>query len=114
MERWGAVSNHPHLVGLREAFISTEMDSTPALFFSHDYHPGAWAWGGRAGRQAGCRARGSCSRLLYRRRLILHEQALYWLLRKPAAWAALLGLWSSRRSGALQARTQATQDTHPV
>ncbi|GAB4817655.1 hypothetical protein N2152v2_004701 [Parachlorella kessleri] len=41
VERWGPVANHPNLVGLREAFISNELDATPALFFSHDYHPGS-------------------------------------------------------------------------
>ena len=39
--RWEGVSNHPNLVGLREAFVSAEWDGSPSLFFAHDYHPGA-------------------------------------------------------------------------
>ena len=40
--RWEAVANHPGLVGLREAFVSSDWDGgAPSLFFVHDYHPGA-------------------------------------------------------------------------
>lgn len=39
------MSNHPNLVGLREAFVSGEWDNTPALFFAHDYYPGGWHQG---------------------------------------------------------------------
>lgn len=41
VERWGPVSNHPNIVGLREAFVSDEIDDSPALFLSYDYYPGA-------------------------------------------------------------------------
>lgn len=40
--RWEAVANHPNLVGLRDAFVSSEWDGSPSLFFAHDYHPGAF------------------------------------------------------------------------
>ncbi|PSC73700.1 PAB-dependent poly(A)-specific ribonuclease subunit 3 [Micractinium conductrix] len=40
--RWEAASNHPNVAGLREAFVSDEWDGSPALFFAHDYHPGAY------------------------------------------------------------------------
>ena len=40
--RWEAVANHPNMVGLREAFVSSDWDGgSPSLFFVHDYHPGA-------------------------------------------------------------------------
>ena len=41
VERWVPVSNHPNIVGLREVFVSDEIDDSPALFLSHDYYPGA-------------------------------------------------------------------------
>lgn len=54
--RWEPLAGHPNLVGLREAFASDEWDSSPSLFFVHDYHPGvcgACAEGGLLA--AGCR-----------------------------------------------------------
>jgi len=41
VEAWTPVTNHPHLVGLRSAFVSSELDSSNSMFFVHDYHPGA-------------------------------------------------------------------------
>lgn len=38
--RWEPVANHPNLVGLRDAFVSSDWDGSPSLFFAHDYHPG--------------------------------------------------------------------------
>ena len=43
VDTWAPVSNHPSMVGLRAAFVSSEMDGgNPALFFAHDYHPGSF------------------------------------------------------------------------
>lgn len=39
--KWMTVSNHPNVVGLREVFVSDEIDATPSLFFSYDFCPGA-------------------------------------------------------------------------
>ena len=41
VEAWAGVSNHPHLVGLRAAFVSAELEGSSSLFFAHDYYPGA-------------------------------------------------------------------------
>jgi len=41
VEAWAPVSNHPNLVGLRSAFVSSELDGVSALFFVHDFHPGS-------------------------------------------------------------------------
>lgn len=40
--RWSQVANHPNIVGLREVFVSDEVDATPSLFFSYDFHAGAY------------------------------------------------------------------------
>eukprot|EP00798_Chlamydomonas_sp_ICE-L_P006426 gene6426-3053_t len=40
-EQWSRVANHPHVVGLRAVFVSAEMESSAAMFFVHDFHPGA-------------------------------------------------------------------------
>ena len=39
--KWNVVSNHPNVVGLREAFVSDEIMETPSMFLTFDYHPGA-------------------------------------------------------------------------
>ena len=42
VDAWAPVSNHPNMIGLRAAFVSSEMeDATASLFFAHDYHPGS-------------------------------------------------------------------------
>ncbi|MEW5313570.1 MAG: hypothetical protein WDW38_005128 [Sanguina aurantia] len=41
VEAWSSLANHPNLVALSTAFISSELDGSPALFFAHNYHPGA-------------------------------------------------------------------------
>jgi PAB-dependent poly(A)-specific ribonuclease subunit 3 len=41
VERWAIVSNHSNIVGFREIFVSDEIDSTPAIFLTYDYHAGA-------------------------------------------------------------------------
>jgi PAB-dependent poly(A)-specific ribonuclease subunit 3 len=41
VEQWAPISNHPNIVGFREIFVSDEIDSTPAIFLTYDYHPGA-------------------------------------------------------------------------
>lgn len=41
MAKWEPVSNHPNVTGLREAFVSSEWEGSPSLYFSHDYHPAA-------------------------------------------------------------------------
>jgi PAB-dependent poly(A)-specific ribonuclease subunit 3 len=41
VERWSIVSNHSNIVGFREIFVSDEIDSTPAIFLTYDYHAGA-------------------------------------------------------------------------
>lgn len=45
VQRWLSVANHPNVVGLREVFVSDEVDGTPALFFSYDFYPGAYTLG---------------------------------------------------------------------
>ncbi len=40
-EAWSAVAAQPNLVVLRSAFVSAEVEGTPALFIVHDLHPGA-------------------------------------------------------------------------
>lgn len=42
VERWALVANHPNVIGLREAFVSDEIDATSSLYFSYDFHPGAY------------------------------------------------------------------------
>lgn len=41
VQAWSTLANHPNLVALSTAFISSELDGSPALFFAHNYHPGA-------------------------------------------------------------------------
>lgn len=41
VDSWAPVSNHPHLVGLRSAFVSSDMEGGGAMFFVHDYYPSA-------------------------------------------------------------------------
>jgi hypothetical protein len=40
IEAWAPIANHPHLAAPRSAFVSSELDGSPALFFVHDFHPG--------------------------------------------------------------------------
>lgn len=41
VERWGPLARHPHVVAIRETFVSREVEDTASLFFVHDYYPGA-------------------------------------------------------------------------
>ncbi len=41
VEVWSPLCTHPHLVGLKAAFISADVDAASALFFAYDFHPGA-------------------------------------------------------------------------
>ncbi len=41
VERWAPLSRHPHIVALRESLVSREVEDSAALFFVHDYYPGA-------------------------------------------------------------------------
>ncbi|KAL4547792.1 hypothetical protein Ndes2526B_g07023 [Nannochloris sp. 'desiccata'] len=41
VNRWAIVSNHSNIVGFREIFVSDEIESTPAIFLTYDYHAGA-------------------------------------------------------------------------
>lgn len=41
VERWSSLSRHPHIVAIREAFVSREIEDSAALFFVHDYYPAA-------------------------------------------------------------------------
>jgi len=40
IRKWSAVANYPHLVGLRDAFLSTEFGGA-ALYMVYDFHPKA-------------------------------------------------------------------------
>lgn len=42
VERWAPFTRHPHIVAIRESFVSREVEDTPALFFVHDYYPAAY------------------------------------------------------------------------
>lgn len=41
VERWAPLARHPHIVAIRESFVSREVEDTAALFFVHDFYPGA-------------------------------------------------------------------------
>ncbi|KAL2653446.1 hypothetical protein R1flu_021574 [Riccia fluitans] len=41
VERWSPLARHPHIVAIREAFVSREIEDSAALFFVHDYYPGS-------------------------------------------------------------------------
>ena len=41
IKKWSAVANYPHIVGLRDAFLSNEYGGTPALYMVYDFHPKA-------------------------------------------------------------------------
>lgn len=41
VERWAPLARHPYIVAIRETFVSREIEDSPALFFVHDYYPGA-------------------------------------------------------------------------
>ena len=41
VEAWSAVAQQPNLIVLRSAFVSSEVEGTPALFLVHDLHPAA-------------------------------------------------------------------------
>lgn len=41
VERWAPLARHPHIVAIKESFVSRELEDTPALFFVHDFYPGA-------------------------------------------------------------------------
>lgn len=41
VDAWSVVATQPNLIVLRHAFVSAEIDQTPALFLLHDLHPGA-------------------------------------------------------------------------
>jgi PAB-dependent poly(A)-specific ribonuclease subunit 3 len=41
VERWAPLSRQPHFVALRESLVSREVEDSAALFFVHDYYPGA-------------------------------------------------------------------------
>lgn len=41
VEAWSPLAAHPNLVVPRHAFVSAEIDATPALFLVHELHPAA-------------------------------------------------------------------------
>ncbi|KAG6547571.1 hypothetical protein Mapa_011020 [Marchantia paleacea] len=41
VERWSPLARHPHIVSIRECFVSREIEDSAALFFVHDYYPGS-------------------------------------------------------------------------
>ena len=41
VEKWSVVASHCNIVGLREVFVSDEVEATPSIFLSYDYYPGA-------------------------------------------------------------------------
>ncbi|XP_024398844.1 uncharacterized protein [Physcomitrium patens] len=41
VERWAPFARHPHIVAIRESFVSREVEDSAALFFVHDYYPAA-------------------------------------------------------------------------
>ena len=42
VERWAPFARHPHIVAIRESFVSREVEDSAALFFVHDYYPSAF------------------------------------------------------------------------
>jgi len=41
IKKWSVVANYPHIVGLRDAFLSNEYGGQPALYMAYDFHPKA-------------------------------------------------------------------------